>query len=129
MKVSITLKETFPVKPEVLYKAWLNSEEHTRMTGGEAVCTDHIGGDFTAWDGYISGKNKSLSPNKEIVQDWRTSEFEETQADSLLTLQFKEIPVGCELTLIHTEIPEGQSDYAQGWIDHYFIPMKDYFGA
>jgi hypothetical protein len=31
------------------------------------------------------------------------------------------------LTLIHNNIPKGQSDYEQGWINHYFEPMKTYF--
>jgi activator of HSP90 ATPase len=35
---------------------------------------------------------------------------------------------GSKLTLIHTDIPEGQSEeYKQGWKDYYFAPMKVYF--
>jgi hypothetical protein len=38
-----------------------------------------------------------------------------------------EVTDGCELTLIHTNIPEAQTQYKQGWIDNYFTPMKNYF--
>lgn len=127
MNKNIELIETFSVKPEVIYKAWLSSEGHSKMTGGEAICSDEVGGTFFAWDEYISGTNKSLTENEEIVQFWRTNEFQETDEDSILILRFKGIKEECELTLIHNNIPEGQSDYAKGWIDHYFTPMKEYF--
>ncbi|MFT7035313.1 MAG: activator of HSP90 ATPase [Cyclobacteriaceae bacterium] len=127
MKDHIELKETFSVKADVIYKAWLDSEEHTLMTGGGALCSDKENGEFTAWDGYISGHNKSLIENKRIVQSWRTTEFEETDNDSELIIELVETDEGCELTLIHSAISRGKSNYEQGWIDHYFIPMKAYF--
>jgi len=127
MKNNIQLKEKFYVKPETLYKAWLDSEIHTAMTGGKAVCSNLVEGDFTAWDGYISGSNEALVPNKQITQKWRTSEFKETDKDSKLIISIEETDNGSLLTLTHTNIPEGQSDYEKGWIEHYFNPMKAYF--
>lgn len=123
----INLQEEFPVKPEVLYRAWLDSKQHSNMTGGGAQCSEQLGGTFTAWDDYISGSNKSLKPYEEIVQFWRTTEFEAHHKDSLLTLRFTPTANGCVLNLIHENIPEGQSDYKQGWIEHYFQPMHSYF--
>ncbi len=127
MKVEIELKESFEVAPETIYNAWLNSVQHSEMTGGEAICDNDEGGSFSAWDGYISGTNESLVPNKEIVQNWRTTEFAEMDEDSKLTIQLKATSNGCDLTLLHSNIPAGQSDYEQGWIAHYFEPMKLYF--
>ena len=128
MKESFTLKTTFPVKPEVIYKAWLSSKGHSAMTaGGEATCTDREGDKFSAWDGYIVGTNVRLVKNKEIVQTWRTSEFADSDKDSELIIRLTENKGGCELVLIHNNIPGGQPDYEQGWIDHYFTPMKQYF--
>jgi activator of HSP90 ATPase len=124
----IKLKTSFPVKPKIIYDAWLNSEEHSKMTGSTAVFTKEIGGLFTAWDGYISGKNVALTPNREIIQEWRTTEFSDEQASSKLTIHLEEAPKGCELTLTHTNIPSGQSDYEKGWTDFYFTPMREYFG-
>ena len=129
MKESFTLTETFPVTPEVIYQAWLDSEGHTQMTGGEAECSAKIGAPFTAWDGYITGTNKSLSENTEIVQSWRTSEFKEEDEDSILTIRLKAVAAGCELTLIHTNLPKGQTQYLKGWEEHYFAPMQHYFKA
>jgi len=127
MKEKIELKEVFRVKPSVIYNAWLDSKEHSDMTGGEAVCSNKKNGAFSAWDKYISGTNKTLKINEEIVQNWRTTEFKNNDEDSELIIRLKEIKEGTELTLIHRNIPEGQTQYRQGWIDHYLIPMKSYF--
>lgn len=126
---SFQLKATFPVPPLTLYSAWLNSEEHTKMTGGEAQCSNKEGGGFTAWDGYISGKNVRLVPDKEIHQRWRTAEFDESDEDSVLQISFRETAAGCEVTLNHSHIPEGQPDYERGWTVHYFDPMTNYFNS
>lgn len=127
MKQSIKLEATFNASPETLYNAWLDSVIHSEMTGGEANCSNEINGAFSAWDGYISGTNKSLIPTKEIVQLWRTTEFLESDNDSELIIQISKTEEGSLLTLIHNNIPEGQSDYEKGWIEHYFEPMKHYF--
>ncbi len=126
MKESFVLEETFAVKPAALYKAWLDSSLHSQMTGGAADCTNVEGGDHSAWDGYIRGKNVELLENKKIVQTWRTTEFDETDEDSVLTIELAEVPEGTKLTLTHTNIPQGQTQYEQGWIDHYFAPMKEF---
>ncbi len=128
MKESFTIIETFKVSPSEIYNAWLNSELHGDMIGGEAQCTNVVGDEFSAWDGYITGKNLELIENKKIVQTWRTTEFDDEDEDSILTVEFVELENGgAELKLTHTNIPEGQTQYEQGWKDHYFTPMKDFF--
>ncbi len=38
------------------------------MTSGKAFSTNKVGENFTAGDGYISGKNLELMENEKIVQ-------------------------------------------------------------
>ena len=128
MKTQLELKRTIPASSEEIYDAWLSSEGHTTMTGGKATCSPEEGAAFTAWDGYISGRTAKLVPHEEIVQTWRTSDFKEEDGDSKLIVRLAPVDGGSELTLIHKEIPEGQPDYEQGWIDHYLNPMLEHFG-
>jgi len=125
MEFTITVQ--FPVPASEIYDFWLNGDQHAAMTGAPATGTAEIGAEFTAWDGYIWGKNIDLVPNERIVQSWRTSEFLEEDEDSLLEVHLKSLEKGCELTITHSRIPDNQPDYKQGWEDHYFTPMKDCF--
>lgn len=124
---SIHLTETFNTSAQTIFEAWLDSVQHSKMTGGEAKCSDRVGEEFTAWDGYITGENLEIVPNEKIVQTWRTSEFSPEDQDSILTIELKEVGNTTELTLTHTNIPKGQTQYHQGWINHYLNPMKAYF--
>lgn len=124
------LTTTLPAKPAAVYRAWLNSNAHCAMTGAAATASDKEGGRFTAWDGYISGKNLALKPEWCIVQAWRTSQFAANDPDSRLELCIHPSGSGSELLLIHTDIPPDQmAGYESGWVTHYFEPMKKYFAA
>jgi len=128
MQKTIKLSVTFPVKPSVIYNAWLNSEKHSAFTGGKAKITDQVGKKYTAWDNYISGKNLELVRYKKIVQSWRSTDFPEGTPDSKIEVILEGIEGKTKLTLIHSEIPDNvRSDYKQGWKDFYFKPMKKYF--
>lgn len=127
VKIEFEIRDSFRVSAKKLYNTWLSAKAHAQMTGAEATCDAVVGGSFSAWDGYISGKIVSLKPNLEIVQTWRTTEFADSDEDSEVRIQFEETSDGCDVILQHKNIPAGQPDYAQGWEDYYFTPMTDFF--
>jgi activator of HSP90 ATPase len=127
MAFKFTVSETFPATPRAVYDAWLDGRRHSEMTGGAASGSAKVGTPFTAWDGYIRGRNLELETGRRIVQSWRTTEFGDDDPDSKITLTLKPVDGGTKLILLHTNIPDGQGGYKQGWIDHYFVPMKEYF--
>lgn len=128
MKNQFEMKRVFPVPPSEIYNSWLDSVHHTKMTGGSAFIGPNVGEKFTAWDGYISGKNIELIEDKKIVQAWRTTNFEEEEEDSRVTITLEPAEHGTMLTLLHKNIPTGQPEYEKGWDEHYFVPMAQYFG-
>jgi len=129
MKNSFTLTITLSASPQEIYDAWLSSDGHTAMTGSAAKIEPEVGGAFTAWDGYISGKILELESPRRIVQAWRTSEFPEGASDSRIEILLEAAKGGTKLTPTHTDMPEGTADsYRQGWEDFYFKPMKEHFG-
>jgi len=126
---SIVLATELPVEPEALFAAWLDSRAHAAFTGAPAQIDPQVGGVYTAWDGYIQGRTVALEGSRKIVQAWRTSEFADSDADSVVELVLKPGGLGTRIVLRHTEIPAGQGQkYAEGWQDFYFTPMAAYFG-
>lgn len=111
-----------------MYNAWLSSKQHSAFTGGEAKINPKIGGKISAWDNYIKGKIIELKPYKKIVQTWRSSDFSPSDKDSILEVFFENVEKGTKITLLHSNIPDGQGKgYKKGWKDYYFTPMKKYF--
>jgi uncharacterized protein YndB with AHSA1/START domain len=127
MSKKIEVKVKLDATPEEVYKAWLNSKTHEAMTGQPATISARKGAPYTAWGNYITGKNLELVPNEKIVQTWRSSDFKKSDPDSIIEIRLKSSGKGCELTLIHSEIPPNQPDYKEGWEDFYFKPIREYF--
>ena len=130
MGIEFVVSAIIPATPQEVYRAWLNSEEHGKMTGGSsATVSDQVGSEFTAWDGYIHGKNLELVPNQRIVQSWRTSEFSQAEPDSKIEITLEPAGKQTRLTLHHTNLPPHGGQYEDGWVESYFEPMKEYFKA
>lgn len=128
MSTEIDLKIVFPASIDRVFSAWLNSREHTAMTGVEAQVSDQVGESFQAWEGYISGENLRIVSNSLIEQSWRTADFKTDEPDSHLELHFTSIGDETEMHLIHQHLPEGTTrQYLQGWQEFYFKPMLAYF--
>ena len=129
MSIEFEISEVIPASPERIYEAWLNSEEHTSMTGGQAKISPNVGDTFEAWNGYIQGQNLELEFPRRILQRWRTNEFEETEQDSELEILLDPAGDGTRVTIRHSGLPEHGMQYQQGWVESYFLPMKEYFGG
>ena len=124
----LRVQTTIPTAPTTLYLAWLSSEQHSAMTGGTAKIDPTVGGKFSAWNGYITGKLVVLDLGRRIVMSWRTSDFPRDAIDSKVEVHFEALGGSTRLTVLHMEIPEGQGEkYRAGWNDKYFAPMRTYF--
>jgi uncharacterized protein YndB with AHSA1/START domain len=128
MTEAIEVEATIEASPEAIYDAWIDGDEHAAMTGADASSDQRVGGAFTAWGGYITGTHESLERPTRIVQRWRTSEFPDDAPDSRLEVLLEAVEGGTRVKILHSEIPDGQgASYDQGWVDHYFEPMRSYF--
>ena len=128
MPYSYTVSTVIPASPAEIYDAWLDSIAHSEMTGGEAIMSDEVGAEVSAWDGYITGRILELVPGGRIVQSWRTVEFDEQIEDSIVTILLQETKDGT-LSLEHSNVPDEHKSYEEGgWQSNYFEPMVAYFG-
>ena len=125
---TIIQKVVIPASPEEVYDAFIDARKHSEFTGSETTCDPTVGGKFTAWDGYISGRNLELEKGKRIVQEWVTVEWPKGYPPSTLELAFRKVKGGTEVRMVHSHVPEEQADeYRQGWVDNYWDLLKAYF--
>lgn len=130
MAFEFSVSDVIPATPREIYDAWLSSTGHAKITGGHAAeASAAVGDRFTAWDGYICGKNLELEPWRRFVQSWRTTQFAESDADSRIELLLEPVAGGTRVTLHHSRVPDGHTTYREGWQTHYFDPMKAHFGG
>lgn len=125
---TIRQKATVQASPMDVYEAFLDAKKHAAFTGSKATSDPHVGGKFTAWDGYISGRHLELEKGKKIVQEWVTTEWPEGLPPSRLTLSFKKVKGGTEISLVQSEAPAEQAEeLKEGWTEFYWKPLKEYF--
>ncbi len=125
-----TIKQVviFPATTEAIYEWLMDSKKHSKFTGARAVISKKVGGAFTTYDDYASGKNLTLVPGKKIVQTWRASDWD-PGVFSKTTYLLKPVKGGTQLTFTQTGVPDEQySTVKQGWIDFYWKPLKKALG-
>jgi activator of HSP90 ATPase len=117
---------TFMASPHEVYEALMDSAKHAAFTRSAAEISRQVGGEYTAYDGYIAGKNLELVPDRKIVQTWRAVDWEEGHF-STITFELTPVPEGTRLDFTHENVPDGtEEEFTQGWIDNYWDPMKAY---
>jgi activator of HSP90 ATPase len=123
-----TLHQTivFKATAHELYEALMDSKKHAAFTESQAKISRKVGGDFQAYDGYATGKNVELTPDKKIVQTWRASDWPEDHF-STVTFVFTEKNGETTVDFTQTEIPdEAFPDIKQGWQEWYWDRLKAY---
>lgn len=130
MPFDFSVSDVIPAAPQEIYDAWLDSNGHARITGGQpARISAEEGAEFTVWNGYIWGSNRKLEPGRRIVQSWRTTNFTTEDADSQIEVLLEPVPGGTKVTVNHSNVPDGHTSYRDGgWQDNYFDTMKKHFG-
>jgi uncharacterized protein YndB with AHSA1/START domain len=127
-----TIRQTalFPAPPTEVYRALMTSKGHSGFTGASARISPRVGGAFTAWDGYIHGKNIELVPGALIVQSWRPTE-ETWPSDYYSTVRFELTATrgGTRLKFTHSGVlTEHAGHLSTGWKEHYWEPLRAYLG-
>ena len=68
-----TLRQTvtFRASPHAVFEALMDAKKHAAFTGGAARISRKVGGAFSVFDNYATGKNVELVKDKRIVQEGR----------------------------------------------------------
>lgn len=114
-----------PASPEEIYKA-LTTEITIRLWTGDIVEIDsREGGEFSMWNGAITGKFIQLEPFTKIVQQWYFGEQEDA---SVVTIKLHEDKRGTSFELRHINIPdEAFADIIEGWNETYMASLMEFY--
>jgi uncharacterized protein YndB with AHSA1/START domain len=114
--------------PSDVYEAFVNPKKHAEFTWSPATGAPRVGGMFTAWGGYISGRYIELEKGKRVVHEWMTTEWPPSYPPSVVELTFRPMGNKTRLTMVHSKVPAEQAEsYAEGWKESYWEPLKKYF--
>jgi activator of HSP90 ATPase len=119
-----------------VYRALVTSQEFdavTRLSDATALVTAagakptsisrEIGGSFTLFGGYITGRNLELARNELLVQAWRARSWDAGDY-SIVRFALVVDGAGTKLVFDHRGFPEGQGGHlAEGWHTHYWDPL------
>jgi uncharacterized protein YndB with AHSA1/START domain len=117
-----------PAPPAELYAMYLDPAAHASFTGGGSVTIQpSVGSEWIAFEGRIHGRILALTPGRQIVQSWRSFEWQEQDLDAVLILTFTAAGAGTRLDLIHAGVPERLYDtLVAGWPVRYWEPWRAY---
>jgi len=88
-----------------------------------AEISREVGGAFTLFGGYITGRHVELVPNERIVQAWRTGGWP-PGVYSIARFELVEQRAGTGIVFDHTGFPKGEAEsLAAGWKAHYWEPL------
>ncbi|PKA49592.1 hypothetical protein AXF42_Ash004132 [Apostasia shenzhenica] len=133
---TITLTEKFSCRARDIYEILMDENRWKGFTQSNARISREVGGQFSLFDGSITGVNEELQEGKLIVQKWRFSSWNDG-IHSTVRLAFDEPEPGLAVVkLNHTGIPAedrfGNATVAEnterGWRDLIFHKIRALFG-
>ena len=120
----------FPASPARLFDIFLDQKRHAAMTGAPVKLQRKPGGKFTAFGGMLEGTTLAIIPNRLIVQRWRSTGWKKKDLDSTLILTFNKKGKGCQVDLVHVNVPTHDfRGVTKGWKTYYWIPLRAYLKA
>jgi uncharacterized protein YndB with AHSA1/START domain len=132
---SIHQEPVFAASPNRVYEALTDAKQFTRiveLSGAlqamhlpdrPAEISSEVGGAFTLFGGFITGRQVELVPNVRLVQAWRAGDWP-PGVFSIAKFELVSQGVTCKIVFDHTGFPKGAAEsLASGWKVHYWEPL------
>jgi activator of HSP90 ATPase len=133
---AIRQQVTLDASPQRVYQALTSSQDFdmiTRLSDAAVLLNaagakptsigTEVGGPFTLFGGYITGRHLEMLPNERLVQAWRAGSWK--PGDFSIAAFYLTAEGGkTRLNFEHRGFPNGNGDsLAQGWHSHYWEPL------
>ncbi|XP_039144230.1 activator of 90 kDa heat shock protein ATPase homolog [Dioscorea cayenensis subsp. rotundata] len=133
---TISMTEKFNCRAQIMYEILMDENRWKGFTQSNARISKEVGGEFSLFDGSITGVNQELQEGKLIVQKWRFGSWNDG-IFSTVKLSFDEPEPGLTiLKLVQTDVPEEDrygnatvvENTERGWRELIFHKIRAVFG-
>lgn len=133
---TIKLTERFSCRAVDMYEILMDENRWKGFTQSNAKISKNVGGEFSIFDGSVTGTNVELQEGKLIVQKWRFGSWPDG-VFSTVKLTFEEPEPGVTIVkLVQTDVPEEDrygnetvvENTERGWRDLIFHKIRAIFG-
>lgn len=127
MSHNLKIEILLPATPAQVMQMLTEQKQMEIWSGEEVVFEAKEGGKVNLFGGWMSGEVKSISAD-ELSYTWRTAEWSDETADSLVHFKLKESGEQTLLVLNHTNLPneDEEKSHKTGWQDFFLTPLEDY---
>jgi activator of HSP90 ATPase len=136
---AIRQEVTLDASPQRVYQALTAAKDFdmiTRLSDGAALLaaagakptaiSTEVGGSFTLFGGYITGRHIEMLPNERLVQAWRAGSWKAGEF-SIAAFHLAAEGGKTRLKFDHRGFPNGNGiSLAQGWHSHYWEPLAKF---
>jgi activator of HSP90 ATPase len=136
---AIRQEVTFDASPRRVYEALISTKDFdliTRLSDGAALLaaagakptaiSSELGGSFTLFGGYVSGRHIEMLPNERLVQAWRAGSWKSGEF-SIAAFNLTAEGGKTKLKFEHRGFPNGNgTSLANGWHSHYWEPLAKF---
>ncbi|KHN44922.1 Activator of 90 kDa heat shock protein ATPase like 1 [Glycine soja] len=132
----ISLTEKFNCRARDLFEILMDENRWRGFTQSNARISKEVGGEFSIFDGSVTGKNLELEEGMLIVQRWRFGSWPDG-IESMVRIMFEEPEDGVTVVkLTHSDVPEEDrygnatvvENTERGWRDLIFQRIRTAFG-
>ncbi|CAM8969792.1 unnamed protein product [Rhodiola kirilowii] len=124
------------VKARDLYEILMDDNRWKGFTQSNAKISKEVGGEFSIFDGSVTGKNVELQESKLIVQKWRFGSWADDIYSTVRITLDEPSPGYTTLTLKQTDVPEEDrygnatvvENTERGWRELIFHKIRAVFG-
>jgi activator of HSP90 ATPase len=136
---AIRQEVTLDASPQRVYQALTAAKDFdmiTRLSDGAALLaaagakptaiSTEVGGSFTLFGGYITGRHIEMLPNERLVQAWRAGSWKSGEF-SIAAFNLTAEGGKTKLKFEHRGFPNGNgTSLANGWHSHYWEPLAKF---
>lgn len=127
---ALTLQYIVYASPEDVFDAITKEALISEWCEGGGKFEPFVNGKMELFDGWVKGEVLGFNRLKrELAYSWKPAEWKKNKASSVVDFKFKSHPAGTEVFVSHKNFPN-QSEvdkHKNGWVDHFFDPLNDYF--